>query len=301
MNTTQLDCFLAVANFLNFSRAADHLHISQPAVSHQINALEDELGCRLFHRTSKSVRLTQEGYLFIEYASDILKLSGLSKARVKESQKRMAKRLVIGWRSTAELQFILPALEHLRECVSDVVPMLRVITSDALESLLEEGEIQIAFSFGRGEVKQAHYHELTRCPAVCVCKESHPLAENSSLTLAQLRKAGQIAICRPPICPPKLFLVQNQVIVSRSPGEIFFCDSQEAVFALVQTGYAFCVTADLPHTRQPGLRYIPLPEIPPLSFGAFSPQKSRNPIIRQFLELLEQSLPRLEPGSLPPT
>ena len=47
LNTTQLECFLAVANHLNFSRAAQELHITQPAVSHQINTLEDELGVKL--------------------------------------------------------------------------------------------------------------------------------------------------------------------------------------------------------------------------------------------------------------
>lgn len=57
MNTTQLECFMAVASFLNFSRAAEHLKITQPAVSHQINALEDELGVKLFHRTSRSCRI----------------------------------------------------------------------------------------------------------------------------------------------------------------------------------------------------------------------------------------------------
>ena len=61
MNTTQLECFVEVANYLNFSKAAQQLRLSQPAVSHQINTLEDELGVKLFHRTSKSVRLTQEG------------------------------------------------------------------------------------------------------------------------------------------------------------------------------------------------------------------------------------------------
>ena len=86
LNTTQLECFIAVANFLNFSRAAEHLRITQPAVSHQINALEDELGTRLFHRTSKSVQLTQAGHLFLQYAGEILKLTGLSKARIQESQ-----------------------------------------------------------------------------------------------------------------------------------------------------------------------------------------------------------------------
>ena len=48
LNTTQLECFLSVANFLNFSRAAEQLRITQPAVSHQISSLEDELGAKLF-------------------------------------------------------------------------------------------------------------------------------------------------------------------------------------------------------------------------------------------------------------
>ena len=51
LNTTQLECFLAVANCLNFSRAAEQLRLTQPAVSHQISTLEDELGVKLFKRT----------------------------------------------------------------------------------------------------------------------------------------------------------------------------------------------------------------------------------------------------------
>ena len=86
MNTTQLECFMAVSNYLNFSRAAEHLRITQPAVSHQINTLEDELGVKLFYRTSKRVRLTQAGHLFSQYAQEILSLSSMSKARLKESR-----------------------------------------------------------------------------------------------------------------------------------------------------------------------------------------------------------------------
>ena len=61
MNTVQLECFVAVAEHLNFSRASEALRISQPSVSHQIQTLEDELGVKLFNRTSKSVALTPEG------------------------------------------------------------------------------------------------------------------------------------------------------------------------------------------------------------------------------------------------
>ena len=113
MNTVQLECFLEVANCLNFSRAAEHLRITQPAVSHQIQTLENELGVPLFHRTSKSVRLTQEGFQFLDYAGEMLKLFLLSKARIKASQQNFSRRLVIGCRNTSELRFLAPALQQL--------------------------------------------------------------------------------------------------------------------------------------------------------------------------------------------
>ena len=60
MNTIQLECFITVAEHLNFSRASEILKITQPAVSHQIRSLEEELGVKLFKRTSKK-RFTHTG------------------------------------------------------------------------------------------------------------------------------------------------------------------------------------------------------------------------------------------------
>lgn len=84
MNTVQLECFLAVAQYLNFSKAAESVSITQPAVSHQIGSLEDELGVKLFVRTSKSVSLTREGIMFISDAEQILKIAGSAKFRLSE-------------------------------------------------------------------------------------------------------------------------------------------------------------------------------------------------------------------------
>ena len=71
MNTIQLECFLAVARNLSFSKAAREVKITQPAVSHQIRSLEEELGVNLFRRTSKSVSLTQEGRRFFPDAGEL--------------------------------------------------------------------------------------------------------------------------------------------------------------------------------------------------------------------------------------
>lgn len=289
MNTTQLECFMAVANFLNFSRAAEHLRITQPAVSHQINTLEDELGVKLFHRTSKSVRMTQEGFQFTQYAGEILKLSNLSKARMRESR-QAPERLVIGCRNTAELRMLRPALSRLRLEQPELLPVLRLIPFDSLENLLAEGDVHLIFSFRESAPQKTRYQELARCPVVCVCGEGHPLARREQVTLAELRKAGRIAVCRPPICPQALFAHQSQAVGERETDQVLFCDHQEVMAALVETGYAFAVMADFPNTRLPGLRHIPIPECRPLSFGAVYLPGEVRPVLKRFLDLLRDSM-----------
>lgn len=288
MNTTQLECFMAVANFLNFSRAAEHLRITQPAVSHQINALEDELGVKLFHRTSKSVRLTQEGFQFTQYAGEILKLSNLSKARMKEASLAPA-RLVIGCRSTAELRMLRPALVLLRQDQPELLPVLRLIPHDALENLLAEGEVDLIFSFRESAPQRGRYRELARCPVVCMCTADHPLADRKQVTTEELRQAGRIAVCRPPVCPPALFTQQSRALGDRPTDQVLFCDHQEALETLVESGYAFAIAADIPYTRLPGLRHIPIPECRPLSFGAVS--RSEAPTaLKHLVKLLQESM-----------
>lgn len=81
MNTFQLECFLAVAENLNFARAAEQLNITQPAVTHQIRSLEQELNTKLFHRTTRSVSLTSAGILLMDDARQILQISLRAKNR----------------------------------------------------------------------------------------------------------------------------------------------------------------------------------------------------------------------------
>ena len=82
MNTFQLSCFLAVAENLNFARAAKELNISQPAVTHQIRSLEEELNVKLFRRNTRLVELTYFGNLFLNDAREILTLADRAKKRL---------------------------------------------------------------------------------------------------------------------------------------------------------------------------------------------------------------------------
>ena len=281
---------MAVANFLNFSRAAEQLRLTQPAVSHQINTLEDELGSKLFHRTSKSVRLTQAGQLFTQYAGEILRLSGLSKTRLQEYEENQPMRLGIGCRSFLELQLLRPALAEFRHEEPQLLPVLRLIPFHSLENLLEERDIQLMLTFQSSIPKKAAYREMAICPIVCICGEGHPLAGESRLSLEQLKGFGRIAACPRHYYPPALLEVQNQLLAGRSPEQLLFCDNLETACTLAEAGFAFMLVPDLPQTRLPGLCYIPLEGLAPLSYGAAHLAEEATPALRRFLTLLEEEL-----------
>ena len=85
MELTQLRYVLQLASTSNFSKAADRLYITQPALSQQINVLEEELGLKLFRRTTRKVTLTETGEEFVRGAREVLD-------RVEELQRTMALR-----------------------------------------------------------------------------------------------------------------------------------------------------------------------------------------------------------------
>ncbi len=287
LNTTQLECFVAVSNFLNFSRAAEQLRLTQPAVSHQINSLEDELGVKLFHRTSKRVRLTQAGHLFSQYAQEILALSHMSKERLKESQQTSVIRFGIGCHSFLELGMVKPALRQLRADFPLFHPILRQVSSASLENLLEDGDVQVLFTFQETAPKRTTYRELARQRVVCICGKDHPFAQRDILTVQQLRTGECLAACPPHGGPPTILELQGRIITGRSQDQICFCDGPETLYTLVEAGYAFAVTTDLPNVHLPEICAIPVAGTPVISYGVAYRVGEDHPMLRPFLEQLD--------------
>lgn len=289
MNTTQLECFLAVADTLNFSRAAERLRLTQPAVSHQINALEDELGVKLFQRNSKSVRLTQAGFLYTQYAGEIIRLFNVSKGRLKASMEEQQRVLGIGCRNTLELRLLTGALDELRkEDERGFIPALRVVPSDTLESLLYDAEIQIMPAFREGAPKRAVYRELSLCGIVCAVAESSPLAARTSVGVNDILSFGRVAISRPDAAPRPVTVVQNQLIAESDPGRLIFCESVEVQSYVVAAGFAAAVFVDTPGIRVPGVSYVPVEGTEPVSYGAAYMPGGITPLLRRFVQVLEE-------------
>ncbi|MBB3178188.1 LysR substrate-binding domain-containing protein [Variovorax sp. Sphag1AA] len=130
MELRHLRYFVAVAEELNFTRAAERLHIAQPPLSMQIRALEEELKVRLFERDKRRVFLTQAGRHFLDRARAILEQVDLAKGEARSADSGEIGRIALGYTASSMLSLVLPAaLRRFREEQPQVVLTLREMTS----------------------------------------------------------------------------------------------------------------------------------------------------------------------------
>ena len=143
MELRQLRYFVAVAEERHFGRAAKRLRLSQPPLSAQIKGLEEELGVKLFQRSTRQVALTDAGRTFLERAEGILEAVEEAKEAAKGADEGARGRLEIGFISSATLGLLPPAIRLFRERFGGVEIELRELTSAQQIDALYAGEIRV--------------------------------------------------------------------------------------------------------------------------------------------------------------
>ncbi|WP_077057287.1 LysR family transcriptional regulator [Streptomyces sp. MP131-18] len=188
MELQQLRYVLAVAETNSFTRAAERCLVVQSALSHQIARLERELGARLFERTSRRVRLTPAGEVFLPAARQCLDAAERAVAEVAAAVGEVRGRLAVGLIPTVAAVDIPGALRDFRRQYPDVRISLRVGASEDLVERVEQGTIDVAFlglpttARPRGVAAR----ELARDRLVAVVPPDHPLAGEAAVTLERL-------------------------------------------------------------------------------------------------------------------
>ncbi|HIM52260.1 MAG: LysR family transcriptional regulator [Candidatus Neomarinimicrobiota bacterium] len=192
MELNELQVLQAVAAERSFSRAATRLHRTQPAVSQAIRRLEDELGERLFDRSSKGGRLTEAGTILLDYAERLTRLKDAAESAVRELQELRRGRVVIGVNEAA-VHVLLPIVVQFREAYPHAqVEMRRVqsrqIPGEVLNRSLDFGLV----TFPPGE------RGLLSVPLgvdelVMLTHPTHPLARRRQVTMEEFGRQTVIA------------------------------------------------------------------------------------------------------------
>lgn len=185
MEFDQLRYFLRVADVANFTRAAEELGISQPALSRSIQRLEEELGQPVFERQGRSLSLTEAGTLLQGRAQQILSLIEDTKAKICDDGK--SGRLRIGAIPTIAPFFLPDLLRKLSQEFPRAYFIVQEETTDKLIKSCTQGEIDVGILALPISARYLEIEELFEEELLLVLPPDHPLAEKPQVRLSDIK------------------------------------------------------------------------------------------------------------------
>lgn len=208
MELRHIRYFIAVAEELNFSRAAEKLFTAQPSLSQQIRDLEDEIGVKLFNRTKRKVELTHAGEVFLKEARLVLQQANLAIQMTRESVRKSKRKIRIGFVPSAEVKIFPKIMPFIRLKMPDLNIELKSINTIEQEKALIDGDLDVVFL--RQTVDGFHNILIYQEELVLVMSSEHPLAQENEVSVQMLE--DQNIIMTDPEYSGALGILTNQYL-----------------------------------------------------------------------------------------
>ncbi|MBK7063151.1 MAG: LysR family transcriptional regulator [Rubrivivax sp.] len=308
MADRRLQVFHAVAKHLSFTKAAEALFMTQPAVTFQIRQLEEQFHTRLFDRGHGRVSLTAAGILALDFAERILSLSSELDNRLQELGGQLGGPLHIG-ASTTIADYLLPrVLGAFKANFPTAVPRLFVANSDAVQARVLERSLDVGFIEGDSHMPALVADVVCDDELQITCAPTHPLAQLTSASAQSL--LGHAHISREPGSGTREvvdhYLLSSGVAPDTLQG-VMELGSPEALKGLVATGLGFSIMSRatvVNEIRLGQLVQIPLePRLIRQLSVVYPKERIHSGLVSSFVEFAKQALgatPRAEaaPGDV---
>ena len=243
MVDNRLYSLLKVVELGSYTKAAEQLSLSQPAVSQHIRQLEDSLNVKIFEHAHNKFHLTSEGEIVVKYARQMIALENNLEQALKNERGR-TRSLTIGITHTAESSAIIEALVACTNRYEGLNLRILTNTADQLYAMLKNYELDFAFIEGRSSDPDLGYLMLdTDCLVLAVAPD-HPLAQKSMITIDQLKKE-KLLLRLPDSNTRKLFeaTLKSQNLAIEDFNITLEIDSVASIKDLVRRGFGVSVLA----------------------------------------------------------
>lgn len=289
MELTHLRYFITVAEELHFGRAAEKLHIAQPALSQQIKRLEDELETRLFNRTSRRVELSTAGRIFLNKAYGIIESADEACATISSLGKGRSGCLSVAFNEPAINTFLPKAIEKFMRKYPEVQLYLKELGITEQFKAFDEKRLDLGFMRPYGYDIRAYSKRLMlREKYVLALPSNHKLCAKPKLSLEMLGNEPLILFPRSehPLLRDRFdecFRAAGFI-----PNIIQELASKRTSLALAATGIALAFVPESSIPSSPaGLEFRELEgDLPPIEIFAMWRPENDSPLIRNFLERL---------------
>ncbi|MFR0586463.1 LysR family transcriptional regulator [Lactobacillus porci] len=243
MDLRHLEVFINLAESLNYSKTAENLHLSQPAVSRIIQRLEDEVGVTLFYRSHREVQLTKNGKLFYDDSKSLLNSYNKALQRTRNSFNRQQSNLTIGITDTPIEQVILPGMiQAFHREKPDCKIFMEGFDHNLLKHHLFKHDSDVIFTTRDDivELSEVRYFELFKGYFVALLPADHPLANQEELELDDL--AGEkILLMDNNWCPPEQLKLQERIRKTVDDLDVSYVNDVEIVNLMVKAGLGITV------------------------------------------------------------
>jgi DNA-binding transcriptional LysR family regulator len=189
MELRQLEHFVAVAAEMNFSRAAQQIHVVQSALSVSVGRLEKELGIELFDRSKRQIALTAPGEAFLQQAREVIRTAHRARASVEDYREQLTGTVTLGTLMSWGTLNLPAALQEFRRLNPMVTVRLRQSLTGSAGHLdaIADGKMDLALvSISSSPSRLLSFQQLTEEPMVFVCEPAHALAQRRHVQLSDL-------------------------------------------------------------------------------------------------------------------
>jgi DNA-binding transcriptional LysR family regulator len=291
MDLRHLRVFIAVADELHFGRAAERLHVSQPPVSQAIKELEEELGLRLFERTSRHIELTKGGETVLHDARAVLTRLELLRENARKVAQGNVGTLLIGTTTLATFSFLPDVLRRFNQDFPQVHVTLTESTSDQILTGVEKEIFDIGCMFTMPiKVDGLTYRPIGRDPLIVALPAAHKAAQYERVPLEILANDKFLVFERQ--SGPLMFdsMVELCMRHGFSP-KIFTARLMPTIISLVSSGVGVALVPDcLRVLRRDGVVYRPLAGPSSLvEYGAAWRTNDKSPVTHAFVRYLPPS------------
>jgi DNA-binding transcriptional LysR family regulator len=264
MDFPRLAVFRAVARHLSFSRAADELNMSQPAVSRHLRLLEAELGVRLFQRLGNRVELTDAGRILADYAQRVSVLTEEVRRVLGELEGLRRGYLRIGASSTPGLYLLPDVLARFQKKYPDIEITLVVTNSGDVTQRVLAGEFDLGFVGAPPDTPGVQTQPFADDEIVLIVPAGHALAQPQSFAPNLL--AGETLIARETGSATQQIAGINLARLGLTPKRVLEMTGCEAVKRTVAAGLGVAFVSQRAIALEVSQRLVHLPDVPELRF-----------------------------------
>jgi LysR family transcriptional activator of glutamate synthase operon len=293
MNTRQIEYFLAVADELSFTRAAEKLYVSQTAVTQQIRALEEQMGVQLFSRTKKKVELTPAGELFRIEGRRILEHIDNAFTHARDASMGMTGGLEIGFANYAS-NILSNSLQEFHDRYPNIRLHFRSYNPSVLLDRLKLGELDMIFSpvFDPTVYEECVFQEISGISLIAVLPSNHPLAGRHTLTRQDLGQENLILACTPDSKIGEDRLIINSFLqIGLQPNIVDRIEDAETILLMVAVGMGVSILPSyitLPVTNDRRIVAIPYEPDVHVHYAAISLTENDNPALKIMQDFLKE-------------